>query len=115
MKSSLIAVLVILSIILQIPVFAHTPQKIMVDYNLKDSIVKIAVLHPTPNQIKHRIDRLVLQLNDEEIVVQKFLKQKDPGKQVAIFILPGLKVGDKLAVVAHCNVFGKKKINIIVE
>jgi hypothetical protein len=115
MKSRIIMLLVIFIVTLQTAGFAHAPKKILVDYNLDDSVVKITILHPTPRQIKHRIGRLIIELNDQEVVVQKFLKQKWPESQEAVFVIPSLKTGDKLTVVAHCSVFGKKKVNVEIQ
>ena len=94
---------------------AHAPNKIIVHYDLEKQEVRVTMVHPTPNVVKHTIDKLLIFLNEEELIVQKFKKQKLPKQQEALFTIPGLKINDTVTLIAYCNKYGKKKVTINVK
>ena len=95
--------------------FAHAPNKIIVHYDLEKKEVKVTMVHPTPDVVKHTVDKLLIYLNDKEIIVQHYSKQKLAKQQEAHFIIPSLKKNDTLTLIASCNKYGKKKATITVE
>lgn len=93
--------------------FAHPPSDIQIVIN-KDKI-EVTVKHAVENITQHYINLVDVKLNDKSVINQKFSIQKDKESQVAVYIIPGLKVNDKVEVKAECNIFGDKKQDVLVK
>ncbi len=95
--------------------FAHPPTGVEMEFNNETKVLTVFVTHPVNKVDKHFIDKIVVELNDEEIVTQTFRKQKDGEAQEAMYIIVDAKIGDTIAVAGYCNVSGKKKVSLTVE
>jgi hypothetical protein len=94
---------------------AHPPSKIDLSFNLQDHILTVVAEHDTKDVVKHRIDQIIVQLNDNEIIQQTFAIQLDQDEQKATYLIPDAKAGDEIVVTARCSIYGKKKVKITVE
>ncbi|UCC12593.1 MAG: hypothetical protein JSW02_03425 [candidate division WOR-3 bacterium] len=95
--------------------FAHPPTGVEMEFNYETKVLTVFVTHPVNKIDKHFVDKVVVELNDKEIVTQTFRKQKDGEAQEAMYIIVDAKVGDTIAVTGYCNVSGKKKVSLTVE
>jgi hypothetical protein len=56
-----------------------------------------------------------LSVNGVKLVDQKFLQQGDGKMQLAQYLCPGIKAGDKISATATCNIMGSKTTEIVVQ
>jgi hypothetical protein len=96
-------------------VYGHAPASIDLAFDRETSTLNISISHMVGKITKHYINKLVVELNNEEIIVQKFNTQYSAAVQKASYIIPGTKPGDVFTVTAHCNISGKKKQILRIE
>jgi hypothetical protein len=87
---------------------AHAPSDITLDFDNETNILRVTVLHPVGKVAEHFVDRIVVELNNEKLIEQKFIIQSSDGTQEACYIIPGIKIGDEIKVTGYCNISGKK-------
>ena len=115
MKAIHIACIALLAVILAKGVYAHPPSEVELSFNLETSTLKISVLHMVAKITRHYIDEIIVELNDEEIITQKFSIQGSGAMQEASYIIPGVRSGDKISVTASCNISGKASKVLVIE
>lgn len=87
---------------------AHPPDEVSLEFNAETAMLKVEVRHSVNKVAQHFIDKVVIVLNGEEIIEQKFTVQGSKEIQEACYTIPGIKNGDELKVTAYCNISGKK-------
>ena len=60
------------------------------------------------------MDRIVVELNGERMIEQKFRSQSDSTIQLVEYNIIDAKAGDEITVIARCNISGQKKAQITV-
>lgn len=93
--------------------FAHPPSKI--EASVDGEMVNVTIMHNVKDRANHYIYKVVVTLNDKEIIDKRETRQLDDEKQVEVFEIPGLKAGDKLTVEATCNKYGSKTLELTVQ
>jgi len=101
---------ILMSMVLALSLPAHPPTEVKLIYNPETQILTVDILHPTPDIQKHIINEVLVFLNGEEIVRQSFTKQMNKEHHKMACLVNHAKPGDEIVVIAHCNVFGKKKV-----
>lgn len=101
-------ILVLILVLAAQIVFSHPPKKITADYDQATHILKIVVEHDTPDGEKHHINKIQIEKNGQEMLLQKIAFQFDLNEQKAIYFISDVKEGDEFKITAHCNVYGKK-------
>ena len=101
-----IAALMALVLGLSLSVFAHPPSDIIITFDLEKSLVKVDIMHDTRDMAKHYIKQIEVLLNGKSIIKQQAATQTSAEKQSVVYIIPGLKAGDKVAIDADCSIFG---------
>lgn len=115
MKVIHIACIALLIVIFVNDVYAHPPNEVELTFEEETAILTVGVSHMVGKPAKHYIDKVVVELNDEEIIVQRFIIQGSDAKQEANYIIPGVKAGDIISVTAYCNISGKKNKILQIE
>ena len=105
---------VIISIIFSF-IIAHPPKNIEIKYNLEKDLVEVSIFHGSNNIEKHYINEIHLWVNGRKIVKQTYLTQFEGEKQFFKYIIPNLKNGDLIEVIAKCSVYGSKKVKVEIE
>ena len=95
--------------------YAHPPSEVNIEYSEELRMISIVIVHPVSNPEKHFINKIIVWLNEEEIIQHKISAQDDNKYQSAAYTIPDAKVGDIIALEAYCNVSGKLKEEIKVE
>ena len=95
--------------------YAHPPKDIELSFDAEKVTLSVSVLHKVAKYKKHYIEKIVVALNDEEIITQIFNIQGSKDKQEVCYIIPGVKDGDKFSVTAYCNISGKKTSTLQIE
>jgi desulfoferrodoxin (superoxide reductase-like protein) len=98
--------------LLAVPLLAHRPTGVVLDYDSETSILSISVTHSVNNSSKHYVNKVIVELNGKEIIEQKFKRQTDDELQEVVYKVIDAKEGDKIAVTAYCNISGKKKASL---
>jgi len=112
MKCNLFLLVTIIIVLGASQGFGHPPDSLSLDYNQETHILKVTAFHPTKDVFKHIIAKIVVKLNNKEVVAQEFLSQMNREKQEVVYMLFDAKAGDKITVIATCNVYGKGKKTI---
>ncbi len=102
-------------LVLPFLILAHPPSEIKITYSLEKSEVYVEVLHKVNSAKNHFIYEMELFVNGKKLIRQDAIEQINNEKQKVIYLIPGLKEGDKLSFWAECNKGGdlKKEITII--
>jgi len=106
---------IIVSLIFAGVCFAHPPTGVEMEFDNETKVLTVLVTHPVNKINKHFIDKIVVELNDKEIVTQTFRTQGDGEGQEVMYVIVDAKAGDTIAVTGYCNVSGKKKASLTVE
>ncbi|MBN1823804.1 MAG: hypothetical protein JW803_05740 [Endomicrobiales bacterium] len=77
--------------------------------------ISVSVTHQVKDPAKHYIGEIKVMLNGKEIVSQKYGLQGSAGKQEALYVVPGLKDGDKIKIWTNCIKFGTTEKEIIFQ
>ncbi|MFP4459024.1 MAG: desulfoferrodoxin family protein [Candidatus Zixiibacteriota bacterium] len=93
---------------------AHAPKDIEAKFDIETKILEITVNHPVKGD-GHYVEKITVELNDEEIIQQQLNKQEDKEKQTVVYKITNAKSGDEIEVIADCNKFGKEKAKIEVK
>lgn len=91
---------------------AHPPKDIMVTFDNETKELAVVISHYVDDPIRHYIDRIVVELNDEEIITQKLMMQATKAEQKVLYLVTDAAEGDKISVTAYCSIAGKKKVTI---
>lgn len=106
------SLLVILVVLVATPLLAHPPKSVDLDYDAETGILSVEVTHGVNDASKHYINKVVVELNGKKHVEQYFKRQADGVKQHAIYKMIDVDEGDVIAVIAYCNISGRKKGDI---
>jgi hypothetical protein len=87
-------------------VYASPPSDILFSFDTAAHTARIDIMHETKNPKEHFIYNIEVKLNGKKIITQTASEQTDDQKQSLIYVIPGLKAGDKVAVDADCNKYG---------
>lgn len=88
---------------------AHPASEVKAEFDKEKNILTVEITHSVKDSESHFIDELEIELNDEEIITQKFTFQLNDEVQKALYFIPGAKKGDSIQIKAECNKFGSKK------
>jgi desulfoferrodoxin (superoxide reductase-like protein) len=95
--------------------FSHPPSDIKISYDLKNSKILVDILHKTKANDKHFIYEIEVFVNDKKVIRQDTTMRINNEGQYLIYIVPGLKINDKIKVWAECNKGGELKKEILVK
>jgi desulfoferrodoxin (superoxide reductase-like protein) len=93
-------------------VSAHPPSATAISFDLESHTLTVTVDHAVKDASKHYVDKIVVELNGDTIIEQKFAAQLDGRIQEAFYLIADAEVGDEITVTAQCNVAGKKKASV---
>jgi hypothetical protein len=98
-----------------ISAFSHSASKVEVAFDNETKILTVSFAHSVGDNEKHFIHKVVVEVNEEEIINQKISKQEsDKGGELQYKIID-LKSGDKVKVITKCNKNGTKSKTITIE
>ncbi len=103
--------------VLLFPVFltAHPPADIKITYDLSKSEIYIEIVHKVRSAKDHFIYEMELFVNGKKVIRQDATTQVDNEKQRVVYLIPGLKDGDKVKFWAECNKGGENKKEITIS
>ena len=104
--------LVLLALIVPVTMQAHPPKDIVAEFDYETKELTVTISHFVDDPVRHYIDKIVVELNDGEIITQKLKVQETKGEQKALYMVTDAAEGDKISVTAYCSIAGKKKITI---
>jgi desulfoferrodoxin (superoxide reductase-like protein) len=104
-KYIVIGTLLLSTIFLAMPVLAHPPQDMVLDYNKETSELSVTITHLTPAPTAHYIYKIDIELNDEEINSEEYTSQPTTDTFTYIYIVDA-EFGDVITVTAYCNIQG---------
>lgn len=107
-------VLIITLVLLAVPLLAHTPKSVDLEYDSETGILNASIIHSVNNASKHYVNKIIVELNGKKIIEQTFKRQVDDEVQMVMYKIIDAKESDKIKVTAYCNISGKKNGELIV-
>ncbi|UCD05461.1 MAG: hypothetical protein JSV98_10195 [candidate division WOR-3 bacterium] len=111
MKASVTALLILVTV----PLFAHPPKNVTLEYDYDTKILGVVIQHSVNNISKHYVNKVVVELNGKKQIEQTFNRQMDGEKHEVLYKIVDADEGDKLTVIGYCNISGRKKSELIVS
>ncbi len=109
-----IIILILLSALFTLGLFAHPANKVTASFNAETSILTVEYEHKVNNANDHFINNITVSLNGRKAIEQLLSLQESAAGGTFIYKMPGLKKGDKIAVQTECNKGGKKSSTITI-
>lgn len=88
--------------------YGHPASDIRIDYNQKSHQLDIVVNHTSSSTESHFIDKIIVKLNDREIINQTFQSQETGRAQSVVYRVIDAKVEDKFEVITECSKGGTR-------
>ena len=110
-----LAAVVIIFLLILTAAQGHPAGRMELRYDKTSETLRISVKHTVKDETTHYLDKIIVTVNKEEVVVHSLKKQNSAEGLELSYYLPGLKAGDKITVSAKCNKFGTKKESIRVQ
>ena len=96
--------------------FAHSASRLQLSVDMSKkwgNTLEVKVIHSGGSS--HYINKIVVVLNEKEILNHKLFAQTSDKSQRVYYTIPSLKKGDKLYVEATCNKGGTKVSETVVK
>jgi len=93
----------------------HPPDSIELVFDTIENMLQVTVHHYVKDLSKHYVNQIVVELNGEKIIEQKFKSQSDSRVQAVGYRIIDARPGDEMVVTAGCNISGRKKAKIVVN
>jgi len=95
------------------PGWAHPPQDIQLDYDLTAGLLHVSMKHVTVDPREHRIRKIVVYLNGEEVQEHYYVQQTSAdGLKVDIELQA--QPGDEISIKAICSKAGFSQARFII-
>ncbi len=94
---------------------AHGPDSIRIETDIAKSKLKVYVSHKVKDAAQHFIYKIELKVNGKKAISQDAVTQTGMTEQAVIYVIPGLKAGDKIEIYAECNKGGDMKKTFTAE
>lgn len=94
---------------------AHQPSNIILSFDNETKTLHVEVIHAVHKIAQHFVDRITVQLNGNEIIVQSFSIQGNEEMQRACYMIPGAEIGDEVKVTGYCNISGKNTEILVIS
>jgi hypothetical protein len=88
-----------------VPVAAHTPASVSLDYNFQTQVLTVDVSHGVTDTGSHFIIQIVVEKNSMEFTTRSYTSQSSTTGMTDTFNVPAAD-GDVLRVTASCNFVG---------
>jgi len=115
MKKFSILISVIFLLMFASYAFAHPPSDIIFNFDSRNNILSIGVVHMVQDAQKHFIGNISIKLNGNKWLMQNFLTQTNLQTQAVSYVVLGLKKSDVIEVTAVCNQKGQLKKEFKIE
>lgn len=113
-KYLVICMLLVSTIGFTIPVLAHPPLDMELNYSLDKSEITVTITHETPAPSVHYVNKVDIELNDVIIISEDYTSQ--PTNDVFTYVYTvDADVGDLITVTAYCNIQGSITRSITVN
>ena len=106
--------IIIALVLCAVPLVAHSPKSVDVEFDSETRILNVAVTHSVSNASKHYVNKVIVELNGKKVIEQKFSSQTNEEEQHVLYSIHDAKEGDKIKVTAYCNISGKKNTELTV-
>ena len=113
--NKIIALVLIVILVYILPAFSHPPSEIVINYDLLKSQVGVVISHSVRDPAKHYIYKIEVYVNEKKVITQDTIAQTNEKEQSLLYIISGLKDGDKIIVRAECNKGGEAKKSVIIK
>jgi len=109
------AFVTVLIFLVAMPLFAHPPKNVALEYDSTTKILAAVIDHSVNNTSKHYVKKVVVEVNGEKRVEQTFTRQMDGEQHEVVYKIIDVNEGDKITVTGYCNISGKKKSELIIS
>ena len=109
------AFVTVLMVIVAMPLFAHPPKSVTLEYDSDTKILSAVIEHSVNNASKHYVYKVVVEVNGKKRIEQTFTRQMDGEQHEVVYKIADVNDGDKVTVIGYCNISGKKKSELVVS
>lgn len=95
--------------------YAHTPSDMKATFDSGSKVLKMVIMHDTPDAALHYIKRVNVELNGKEVINHVLARQENDKSQTVSYTIPNAKPGDIITVYVRCSIIGRLKGKIKVE
>jgi desulfoferrodoxin (superoxide reductase-like protein) len=113
-KGDSMKVIMIVFVLFMVPLLAHPPQSLKLEFDTETSVLSVTVNHNVNDATRHYIKQVEVELNGQKIIEQSFKKQVNNEEQQVCYRIIDAKQGDRISVEAYCSISGKKKAQLVV-
>ena len=93
---------------------AHPPNEIIAEFDLTNRVLSVKIAHNVGGDTSHYIEKLTVNYNGEEVIVQQTSRQLS-DIQTFLYFMPEVKAGDEIEILAVCSIFGQRNFKFTVE
>ncbi len=104
-----------LAILVAVPLGAHPPKGVELNFDFEFKLLTVEVTHGVSNAAKHYINKIVVEVNGSEKIVQTSTRQVDEKGHQATYKIVDIDEGDTISVIAYCNISGRRKTDLAVS
>jgi len=95
--------------------YAHTPSEMKISFDPETKVLKLVIMHDTPDVVLHYIKRVNVELNGKEVINDVLARQENDKSETLSYTIPNAKPGDIITVYVRCSIIGRLKGKIKVE
>ena len=100
--------IITMALLAALPVYAHPPESIKMNFDIKKQTLKVDMEHDVKDITKHYINKVVIKVNGKDAITEEYKTQTNKKEQLDSYTLKGIKAGDEIAVTGYCSISGKK-------
>lgn len=104
-----------LAILVAVPLNAHPPKGVELDFDFESRLLTVEVAHGVSNAAKHYINKIVVEVNGNEKIVQTSTRQMDEKGHQATYKIVDVDEGDTISAIVYCNISGRRKADLVVS
>jgi desulfoferrodoxin (superoxide reductase-like protein) len=104
--------ILLVALIVPVALQAHPPKDITAEFDNETKELAVTISHFVDDPVRHYIDKIVVELNGDEVITQKLAAQESNSEQRALYLITDAEEGDSISVTAYCSISGKKKVTI---
>jgi hypothetical protein len=95
--------------------YAHMPSDVRLSFDRGSKVLKVVVMHDTPDAALHYIKRVNVELNGKEVINDVLARQENDLSQTVSYTIPNARPGDIITVYVRCSIIGRLKGKIKLE
>lgn len=94
---------------------AHSPNKVVLDFDEGEKILNVNVVHNVRNVSSHYVEKIMVWVNGKQASEKSYERQDTAGEQKEKFEMKNVKPGDEVRVKAECSIAGSAEASLTIK